>query len=246
MTDTAAAGSDNVRHPYRRPKDAATLILIDRSGRAPKVLVGRRHDKILFMPGKIVFPGGRVDATDNRIPIAAPLPPALEKKLVSGSPKVDPARARAIAVAAIREACEETGLCLGKKTSVHLTPGQSASLKGEWKPFADAGLLPDPSQLFLIARAITPAGLVRRYDTRFFTADASAIAHRVDGVVHAEAELVELIWVELGASPLAAMHHITQRVLSELQTRLASGPLTHQVAVPFIHFRNGQMICDTI
>jgi len=246
MNDSAAARSNNASHPYRRPRDAATLILIDRSGSVPKVLVGRRHDKILFMPGKIVFPGGRVDATDHRIPIAAPLPRALEKKLIGGSPKIDPARARAVAVAAIREVCEETGLCLGKKISFRLTAAQSASLQGEWKPFADACLLPDPSQLFLIARAITPAGLVRRYDTRFFTADASAIAHRIDGVVHSDAELVELIWIELGASPLADMHHITQRVLGALQARLALGPLNHQAPVPFFHYRNGQMLSDTI
>jgi hypothetical protein len=36
-------------HPYRRPKDAATLILVDRSAKTPKVLVGRRHDKVVFM-----------------------------------------------------------------------------------------------------------------------------------------------------------------------------------------------------
>ena len=40
-------------HPYRRPVDAATLILVDRSGATPKVLVGKRHDKVVFMPGKI-------------------------------------------------------------------------------------------------------------------------------------------------------------------------------------------------
>jgi len=61
-------------HPYRRPRDAATLILIDRSASAPKVLVGKRHDKVVFMPGKFVFPGGSVDKTDNKVPVAAPIP----------------------------------------------------------------------------------------------------------------------------------------------------------------------------
>src|SRR6202000_124299 len=60
-------------HPYRRPVDAATLILIDRRGPIPKVLVGKRHDKVVFMPGKFVFPGGRVDKADNRVPVAAPI-----------------------------------------------------------------------------------------------------------------------------------------------------------------------------
>ena len=46
---------------YVRPKDAATLILIDRSGKVPKVLLGKRHHGHKFMPGKFVFPGGGVD-----------------------------------------------------------------------------------------------------------------------------------------------------------------------------------------
>ena len=231
-------------HPYRRPKDAATLILVDRSGAVPKVLVGKRHDNVVFMPGKFVFPGGRVDATDNKIPVAAEIPKALEKKLIGGSPKIAPARARALAVAAIREACEETGLCLGRK--VARMNGAGAKLTGEWKPFAEAGLLPDPSGLFLIARAITPPGRVRRFDTRFFTADASAIAHQVEGVVHADAELVELVWVELGSKPLADAHQMTKMVLRELDARLAQGPLSHAAVVPFFHFHGAKMQRETI
>src|SRR5438309_8627980 len=75
MTEAATAVKEEKEadhHPYFRPKDAATLILIDRSGDKPKVLVGKRHDKVVFMPGKYVFPGGRVDKSDNRIPVAAP------------------------------------------------------------------------------------------------------------------------------------------------------------------------------
>ena len=228
-------------HPYRRPVDAATLILVDRSGATPKVLVGRRHDKVVFMPGKFVFPGGRVDTADGRVPVAASIPKALEANLLKGSPKIGAARARSLAVAAIREACEETGLCLGRKSA-----GKMPTLSGPWKPFADAGLLPDPSGLFLIARAITPPGRVRRFDTRFFTADASAIAHRVDGVIHADAELVELVWVELGSKPLADLHPMTRNVLNELDKRLATGALRHDAEVPFYHFYSGKMHRDIL
>ena len=225
-------------HPYFRPKDAATLILVDRSGAIPKVLVGRRHDKVVFMPGKFVFPGGRVDKADHRVPVAAPIPQALEANPLKGSPKITPSRAQSLAIAAIREACEETGLCLGRKT------GTTPRLEGAWQPFADAGLLPDPSGLFLIARAITPPGRVRRFDTRFFTADASAITHRVEGVVHADAELVELVWVELGSKPLADLHPMTRNVLGELEKRPATGPLRHDASVPFFHFYGGRIHKD--
>jgi 8-oxo-dGTP pyrophosphatase MutT (NUDIX family) len=232
-------------HPYRRPVDAATLILIDRTSATPKVLVGRRHDKVVFMPGKFVFPGGRVDTADGRVPVAAPIPKALEASLLKGSPKITAARARSLAVAAIREACEETGLCLGR-VSQGKAQGKTAALSGPWKPFADSGLLPDPSGLFLIARAITPPGRVRRFDTRFFTADASTIAHRVDGVIHADAELVELVWVELGSKPLADLHPMTKNVLNELDKRLATGALRHDADVPFYHFYGGKMHRDVL
>src|ERR1700682_6602605 len=176
MSEAEKVEKEADHHPYYRPKDAATLILIDRTATVPKVLVDQRHDKVVFMPGKFVFPGGRVDTSDNRVPVAAPIPKALEANLLKGSPRITPSRARSLAIAAIREACEETGLCLGRKSS-----GAAPALEGAWKPFAEAGLLPDPSELFLIARAITPPGRVRRFDTRFFTADASSTALRSSG-----------------------------------------------------------------
>jgi 8-oxo-dGTP pyrophosphatase MutT (NUDIX family) len=250
MTDTSQTaekakiheGKEADHHPYFRPRDAATLILVDRSGAVPKVLVGKRHDKVVFMPGKFVFPGGRVDKDDYRVPCAAPITAQLEANLAKGSPKTPASRAKSLAIAAIREACEETGLCLGRK--IQDKAEGKAKLEGAWKPFADAGMLPDPSSLFLIARAITPPGRVRRFDTRFFTADASTIAHSVEGVIHADAELVELVWVEIGSKPLADLHPMTKNVLSELEKRLASGPLSHDAPVPFFHFYGGKMQKD--
>jgi 8-oxo-dGTP pyrophosphatase MutT (NUDIX family) len=193
------------------------------------------------MPGKFVFPGGRVDKSDHRVPVAAAMPAELEANLLKGSPKTSASRAKSLAIAAIREACEETGLCLGRKVG-----GKTPKLEGPWAPFAEAGLLPDPSGLFLIARAITPPGRIKRFDTRFFTADASAIAHHVEGVVHAEAELVELVWVELGSKPLADLHAMTRNVLGELERRLATGPLRHDTPVPFFHFYDGKMQKDVL
>lgn len=252
MTDIAQAekakvheGKEADHHPYFRPKDAATLILVDRSGTVPKVLVGKRHDKVVFMPGKFVFPGGRVDKADYRVPCAAPITAELEANLAKGSPKTPASRAKSLAIAAIREACEETGLCLGRKAQ-DKTEGKAPKLDGAWTPFAEAGLLPDPSSLFLIARAITPPGRVKRFDTRFFTADASAITHRVEGVIHADAELVELVWVELGSKPLADLHPMTRNVLNELDMRLATGPLRHDAPVPFFHFYGGKIHKDIL
>src|SRR5712672_2006780 len=127
MSETVKQEKEADHHPYRRPVDAATLILVDRTATTPKVLVGKRHDKVVFMPGKFVFPGGRVDKTNKSVPVAAPIPKALEANLLKGSPKITPSRARSLAIAAIREACEETGLCLGRKGN-----SKAPSFKGAW------------------------------------------------------------------------------------------------------------------
>ena len=80
MTDKAAVASkehDNAKFmtahdrerkwPNVRPKLAATLILLDRSGDIPKVLMGKRHAGHKFMAGKFVFPGGRIEAADRKM-----------------------------------------------------------------------------------------------------------------------------------------------------------------------------------
>ena len=41
--------------PNVKPRDSATLILIDRAESTPKVLLGRRHESHRFMPGKFVL-----------------------------------------------------------------------------------------------------------------------------------------------------------------------------------------------
>ena len=240
MSDTQKAEKEADHYPYRRPVDAATLILVDRAHDIPKVLVGKRHDKVVFMPGKFVFPGGRVDKADNRVPVAAPIPKALENNLLKGSPKITASRARSLAVAAIREACEETGLCLGRKSN-----GAAPHLEGAWKPFTDAGLLPDPSGLFLIARAITPPGRVRRFDARFFVAEATLIAHRAEGAVHPDAELVELTWIPIEKALELDIPRITRLILGDL-AELGSTPSDRFRPRPFYRQLRAQQIRDEL
>ena len=53
----------------KRPRDAATLILLDRQGGDFRVLLGRRSRKHAFMPGRFVFPRGRTAPADSRVPV---------------------------------------------------------------------------------------------------------------------------------------------------------------------------------
>ena len=140
--------------------------------------MGKRHDRHVFMPGAYVFPGGRVDPIDRSMPVAASLDPRAEQKLMAQIKRPNAAKARALALAAVRETFEETGLLLGAKASEIPAKPDNA-----WAAFVDAGILPDLSTMHFVARAVTPPRRKRRYDTRFFTADASTIAHRIDGKV---------------------------------------------------------------
>jgi 8-oxo-dGTP pyrophosphatase MutT (NUDIX family) len=213
--------------PYIRPKDAATLILIDRSGIVPQVLLGRRHHGHAFIPGKFVFPGGRVEAADRQMAARAKLDPRMETQLTRLVKRPSRIRARALALAAIRETFEETGLLLGAKSA-----NTAAIPDGPWAAFLQAGFQPDLSEIHFIARAITPPGRPRRFDTRFFTADTRAVAHRVEGVVGPDSELVELVWLPIEEAKRLDMPAITTVMLSELEARIAAG-LGHDLPVPF-------------
>jgi 8-oxo-dGTP pyrophosphatase MutT (NUDIX family) len=216
------------------PKDAATLILIDRSDARPKVLLGKRHERHVFMPGKFVFPGGGLDPTDEHMPVARELDKQAEMRLLQRYPEGNPARARALALAAIRETREETGLLLG-------TRGQAANIPpGPWEAFAEHGMLPDLSAIHFIGRAITPPGRPRRFDARFFTVDASAIAHRIEGVTGPDAELVELVWMPIKDAEKLDMPAVTSVMLEELDARIAEG-LGHDLPVPFYFTLDGNV-----
>jgi len=220
--------------PYVAPKDAATLILVDRTGRVPKVLLGKRHTRHKFMPGKFVFPGGRVDPADRQMPVARSLNPDAQANLMKHLTRASPRKAQALALAAIRETFEETGLLLGARVAeVPTVP------KGPWTAFAHARILPDLADLHFIGRAITPPGRVRRFDTRFFTLDASAIAHRVDGMTGPDAELVELVWLPLTQVKELDMSAVTAVMLEELDARIAEG-FGHDLPVPFYRMPRGR------
>jgi 8-oxo-dGTP pyrophosphatase MutT (NUDIX family) len=212
--------------PNLRPRDSATLILIDRSVSVPKVLLGRRHERHRFLPGKFVFPGGRVEIKDRMMPTAAPLNARDSERLMQRVKHPSPAKAAAFALAAIRETYEETGLMLGVPASGPLSAPAEA-----WRPFAEARIIPDLSVVHFIGRAITPPNRPRRFDSRFFAADFPAVARRDDGFVGADAELVETVWMPIADARKLDIPGITAIVLEELQDRIATG-MTHDYPVP--------------
>jgi 8-oxo-dGTP pyrophosphatase MutT (NUDIX family) len=227
-------------HSGVEPNDAATLIIIDQATDEPKVLLGRRHARHVFLPGKFVFPGGRVDATDRAMQAAMPLHPETERKLLADTRFQSGKDAQALALAAIRETFEETGLVIGAKR-----PAKGRVPPGLWSKFVQTGFYPEPSLLQFIARAITPPGFARRFDARFFCVDGGAIAHRLENIVHPDAELVELTWLSIPAAGRLDLPVITGLVLGELQSRLRAG-LRPDLPVPFYVMRDGDFTRDLI
>ncbi len=240
QSDEAAAAPDMSPAPAKpaptvaklRPRDASTLIIVDATHGEPRVLMGKRRMTQVFMPGKYVFPGGRVDRTDRLAPSADELRETETGKLLlqmKGTPSQ--ARARALGLAALRETFEEAGLVIGARGTPTSTAPQG------WGEFHETGFLPRLGVLSYFARAVTPPGRPRRYDTRFFCVEASHIAHRVDKM---DGELESLDWFSFEQVRSLDLPGITRVVLEDLADRLKVGwTVADDVPVPFYNNRNG-------
>jgi len=137
---------------------AATLIVIrDRDGGPPELLMVERAEGMAFAAGALVFPGGRIDEADRRL---------------AGELGID-----AAAIAAIRETVEETAV----PVALQPTPDSKTALKLQRSLTSDAHLaaaLADAScrlevgALTPFARWVPKFHAVRRFDTLFFVAQA--------------------------------------------------------------------------
>jgi len=161
------------------------------------------------MPDKWVFPGGRIDPADYRAPSGSDLRPEVARRLE----KTAPAKlARALALAAVRETFEEAGLLLAK-------PAPARPVAGPWREFLSRGAAPDLAALDFVARAVTPPVSRKRFDARFFLADAEALL-RLEREPDC-GELNEIAWVDLDEAMALDLPSVTRFVLRELPGRLA-------------------------
>ena len=218
---TAMAGDPPIR-------DAATVILWRPGAAGPEVLMGRRAPGHVFMASKWVFPGGRIERADFNAADDGALSHDAARRLQAEMPA---RRARALALAAVRETFEETGLILGRAAP-------AASVAGPWRDYRQAGALPDLSVLSYVARAITPPGRTRRFDARFFMAPVEALRDpdRIEG----SGELDEIAWIPLDEARSLDLPAITRFVLGEVAERLE----TPQRPLPFVHMVRGRHVFD--
>lgn len=217
-----------------RPRDAAALAITRRGRGGPEVLLGQRHGGHSFMPNKFVFPGGRVDTGDARAPHTGALAPAVLARLTHGC---SPTRARALALAAVRETYEEAGLLVGRRGVLPPTRARA------WAPFAAHGVAPALDLLEYVARAITPPGSHRRFDTRFFWVDAEH-AHPAEGsALTGSGELLHLRWVPLAKVDALDLPEATRMVVGEVAKRLAARDPS-ALPVPFARYTRGSVRLD--
>lgn len=195
--------------PTPRPKDAATLILVRRDQEHARILMGKRSGGHTFMPDKYVFPGGRVDPQDGRVTAYSELNETTSRRLRYQTRR----KARAFALTAIRETFEETGLLIGRSAEM------PARAPEGWQRLYDMDIAPYLQDLHFIGRAITPPYRPKRFDARFFMAEAERVLiddrPPLDG-----AELHDLQWVTFTDAYELDLPNVTRYMLDEIQVRL--------------------------
>jgi 8-oxo-dGTP pyrophosphatase MutT (NUDIX family) len=178
-----------------RARDAASLILLRGEGRDLELLAGRRPMSVRFMPGVYVFPGGAVDAED-RLPWQSKI----------GAYSLSP-RLMRCARAALRETWEEAGVFFGRREAI---TGGLRSGSPAVEAYAAAGVTPGFDRLSYVGRAITPARVFRRFNTRFFLGDGAEVV----GEPAATDELEDVRWHPIGRQELDPFRDVSQFMLA--------------------------------
>lgn len=163
----------------RIPRPASTVVLLRPSPGGGEVLLTHRPSTMAFGPGLHVFPGGAVEAAD--------LDPASGRRLgvdadtcaTAWAGDLEPHAALGHAVAAVRELFEEAGVLLAEHVDGSAPdPAEVEAAHRAGEPLAvlvrRMGLRLRAERLVPLSRWVTPpVGVTRRYDARFFVADAA-------------------------------------------------------------------------
>ncbi len=239
LVDLLNESSFGRKSAYYRPRDAATVIFLRHDDDNIRLLMGKRHENHKFMPGKFVFPGGRVDFADSRVVPNGDFPAATMGKLLKNMKRgISLNRARALGMAAIREAFEEAGILYGQPQLQ-----KQYSRSQAWQSFLDHGISPSLTGLRYIARAITPPGRPRRFDTRFFAADARGISQILSNEDVPTNELLERRWLTFDEALNHDLPLITQVVLQHLKIRLEKAMLDDpDYPTPFYFHHKGKFL----
>ena len=221
-----------------RPKEAATLVVV-RNGPHPTVLMGKRASAHRFMPNKFVFPGGRLDLIDQRLKAPGDLNPHVLKRLRKSTRKdITDQKLRGLALAAIRETYEETGLVVGRATEQRANTRHAI-----WREYFEYDVEPPLQDMDFFARAITPAYRTRRFDTRFFMVHEEFIHNDPTQVAHASGELNDIHWLTFAEARQLDLPAVTRWAIDLVEQRIKL-PRQEQLrqSAPFVRFTRGKSI----
>jgi 8-oxo-dGTP pyrophosphatase MutT (NUDIX family) len=220
------------------PRPAATVMLLREGGDGVEVLAIQRHEKLAFMGGMWVFPGGSVCPADASVEALARIPGLSQigcaRLATLQGEQIDQRECLALAVAACRETFEETGVLLASDAAgnqsgrdlVTRLQDRRRTIASQPELFAELlrteNLFLRVERLLYWAHWITPSVVPRRFDTRFFIA---AVTSDQDAVIDST-ETVDHAWMS-PAALIAAAHagsmtvsHPTLYNLMELDSSL--------------------------
>lgn len=188
--------SQEITTPVR---DAATVVMLRDAPAGMEVFMLKRHGLSDVLGGAYVFPGGKVDAGDALLDMAAHLdqsPQTLHAAL--NEPQLDAHGAAGMYVAALREVFEESGVLFAHGASTDTT-ASAAAMRQDGVDFgtmlARLSLRLQTQDVLPWSRWITPklaSVSHKRFDTRFFVAGVPL--HQT--AQHDNHEATESVWLQ--------------------------------------------------
>ncbi|GJL80729.1 MAG: hydrolase [marine bacterium B5-7] len=197
--------------------------------------MGRRPDTARFMPGVYVFPGGVVETLDYRIAVARDLA-GDDRRLMRFDQKAD---ARTLAICAIRETLEETGILCGIE-GIDSVSGKDDVVGGfdDWRELVAGNRQLDLTRLRYLGRALTPPPSRIRFHASFFFTEVA-----IDQLPQTSStELSDIRWVDIADHQLLPIAGVTRFMLNELALRLESPEPPE--SVPYYHFMGSEFIVE--
>jgi 8-oxo-dGTP pyrophosphatase MutT (NUDIX family) len=215
---------------------AATLIVVrERAGGPPELLMVERAGGMAFAAGAWVFPGGRIDAADRAL--------------------ADKSGIDAAAVAAIRETIEETAIPIAVSPLPHVRAARAlqdalVADRSFSELLTETGLELDAAALTPFARWVPKFHAVRRFDTLFFIArcpNGEWEPRVIEGECSAAAWLSAAEVLERDSRGEARLIFPTRRNLERLAQHssfeeIRADALSHPVEAitPWVEERNGE------
>lgn len=171
-------------------RQAATVLVLRDGSSGPEIFMVQRHRRSGFLPNAWVFPGGRVDDTDQ----LTGHPRVLGGSQVLAQMELTAADGIGYLVAAVRETFEEAGVWLGEGTLPDAQRGPLNRGEVRFDALLDAhDARVELDRLHAWSWWITPEQEPRRYDTRFLVAHVRG----ADMARHDAHETVDSCWIRL-------------------------------------------------